>query len=64
MISEIRLPSLRPKGTESDYNGCCHSIGNGQMVPGLEMASKAFIIIRDAELGKPYMLPNIWVGAP
>jgi hypothetical protein len=31
-------------------------MGNGQMIPGLKMASKAFIIICGAELGKPYML--------
>ena len=58
MISEIRLLRLDQKGTESDYNGCCHIIGNGRAIPGLEMASKVFIIIRDAELGKPYALPK------
>ena len=60
MISEIRLPSLGPKGTESDYNGCCHIIGNGRTVSGLEMASKAFIIIRDAELGSSYICSQIF----
>jgi len=35
--------TLEPKGMESDYNGSPHIIGNGQMIPGLQMASKAFI---------------------
>ncbi len=65
MISEIRLPSLRPKGMKADYNGCCHIIGNGRAVSGLEMASKAFIIIRDAEPGSsPMHSQNSWVGTP
>ena len=50
--------TLRPKGEESDYNGWINVIGNGHMVPGLQMASKVFIIICDVELGKPYMLPE------
>ena len=50
--------ALKPKGTESDYNGSCFIIGNGQMVPGLKMASKVSIIICDIELGKPNMLPK------
>ncbi len=29
------------------------------MIPGLKMASKAFIVICDVELGKPYMLPEL-----
>jgi hypothetical protein len=33
-------------------------MGNGQTVTGSEMASKAFIVICDVELGKPYMLPE------
>jgi len=33
-------------------------VGNGQTVSGLQMASKAFIIICDVELGKPYALPE------
>ncbi len=37
-----RIDALKPKGTESDYNGCIHIIGNGQTILGLEMASKAF----------------------
>jgi hypothetical protein len=28
------------------------------MNPGLQMASKAFIIIHDVELGKPHMFPE------
>ena len=51
--------ALKPKGTESDYNGSCFIIGNGQMVPGLKMASKVSIIICDIELGKPYVLPKM-----
>ena len=50
--------TLEPKGMESDYNGCEYVIGNGQMVPGLQMASKASAIICDVELGKPYALPE------
>ena len=50
--------ALRPKGTKSDYNGCEDVIGNGQTVSGLQMASKAFTIICDIELGKPNMLPE------
>jgi len=50
--------TLRPKGEESDYNGSFNVIGDGHMVPGLQMASKVFIIICDVELGKPYMLPE------
>ncbi|MEA1948300.1 MAG: hypothetical protein U9N83_13470, partial [Thermodesulfobacteriota bacterium] len=46
------------KGTKSDYNGCGDVIGNGQTVSGLQMASKAFTIICDIELGKPNMLPE------
>ena len=50
--------TLEPKGMEPDYNGCEYVIGNGQMVPGLQMASKAPAIICDVELGKPYALPE------
>ena len=53
-----RTVTLRPKGEESDYNGWIDVIGNGHTVPGLQMASKVFIIICDVELGKPYMLPE------
>jgi len=53
-----RIATLRPKGTKSDYNGCKDVIGNGQTVSGLQMASKAFTIICDVELGKPNMLPE------
>ena len=53
-----RIVTLRPKGTKSDYNGCEDVIGNGQTVSGLQMASKAFTIICDVELGKPNMLPE------
>ncbi len=50
-----RTVTLIPKGEKSDYNGWINVIGNGQMVSGLQMASKVFIIICDVELGKPYM---------
>ena len=53
-----RTVTLRPKGTKSDYNGCRDVIGDGQMVSGLQMASKAFINICDVELGKPPKLPE------
>jgi len=50
--------TLRPKGAESDHNGCWDVMGDGQTVLCSQMASKAFIIICDVELGKPYMLPE------
>ena len=53
-----RTVTLRPKGTKSDYNGCRDVIGNGQKVSGSQMASKAFTIICDMELGKPHKLPE------
>ena len=53
-----RIVTLRPKGTKPDYNGCRDVVGNGQTVSGLQMASKAFIIICDVELGKLNMLPE------
>ena len=43
---------------ESDYNGCLHIMVNGQMILGLQMASKAFRIIHGVELGKPHMFPR------
>jgi len=52
------VDTLRPKGAESDHNGYLDVMGNGQMVLGSQMASKAFIVICDVELGKPYMLPE------
>jgi hypothetical protein len=53
------VDTLRPKGTEPDHNGCRDVMGDGQTVLGLNMASKAFIIICGVELGKPYMLPEL-----
>ncbi|NQE45423.1 hypothetical protein C5S31_05320 [ANME-1 cluster archaeon GoMg2] len=53
-----RTVTLRPKGTKPDYTYYRHAIGNGQMIPGLKMASKVFTIICDAELGKPHKLPE------
>ena len=52
------VDTLKPKGMESDHNGWHDVMGDGQMIPGLKMASKAFIGICDVELGKPYMLPE------
>jgi hypothetical protein len=43
---------------ESGYNGYEYVIANGQTISGSQMASKAFTFICDAELGKPYMLPE------
>ena len=51
-----RTVTLRPKGTKPDYNDCRGVVGNGQTVSGLQVASKAFIIICDVELGKPHKL--------
>ncbi|KAF5437433.1 hypothetical protein C5S35_04075 [Candidatus Methanophagaceae archaeon] len=52
------VDTLRPKGMESDHNGWRDVMRGGQRIPGLEMASKAFIVICDVELGKPHMLPE------
>jgi len=45
---------------ESDDGCSTNIIGNGHMILGLKMASKVFIIIYGAKLGKPYALPDIW----
>nr|QNT35529.1 hypothetical protein NCGJLENL_00013 [uncultured Methanosarcinales archaeon] len=50
------VDTLRPKGTEPDHNGCRDAMEDGQTILSSKMASKAFIIICDVELGKPYML--------
>jgi len=55
-ISEMRLTTLRPKGTKSDYDGSFNIIGNGHMIFGLQVASKVFGIICGVKLGKPYAL--------
>jgi len=47
---------LLDKGTKSDYDGSCDIIVNGQMIFGLQVASKVFGNICDTELGKPYAL--------
>ncbi|VVB85128.1 Uncharacterised protein [uncultured archaeon] len=39
---------------ESDYGGYYNIMGNGQTISGLKVASKVFIIISGAELGKPH----------
>ena len=51
------MSHLNQNGIESDGNGSDNIIGNGHMILGLEMASKALEIIHDIELGKPYALP-------
>ncbi len=56
IIREIRLTTLKPKGTKSDYAGFGNIIVNGQMIFGLQVASKVFEIICDVKLGKPYAL--------
>ncbi len=48
---------MNQNGIESDCNSSDDVIGNGHMILGLEMASKALEIIHDIELGKPYVLP-------
>jgi len=53
----MRLTTLKPKGTKSDYDGLRNVIVNGQTIFGLQVASKVFEIICDVELGKPYMNP-------
>jgi len=52
------VDTLKPKGTESDHNGCHDVMGDGQTILGSKMASKAFIGICDGDLGKPSMLPE------
>ena len=53
-----RIVTLRPKGTKPDYTGYRDVIGDGQTVSGSQVASKAFIIICDVELGKPHKFPE------
>jgi hypothetical protein len=53
-----RTATLRPKGTQSDYNGYSDVIVDGRTILSLQMASKVFIIICDVELGKPHKLPE------
>jgi len=36
--------TLKPKGTESGYNGSTDIMANGQMILGSKMASKVFIL--------------------
>jgi len=36
--------TLRPKGIESGYNGSADIMANGQMILGLQMASKVFTL--------------------
>ena len=57
-ISETRLTRLHQNGTKSGCNGFFYITVNGQMIFGLQVASKVFKkIICDVELGKPYMIP-------
>lgn len=55
-ISEMRLTTLKPKGTKSDYGGSSNIIVNGHTIFGLQVASKVFGIICDVKLGKPFAL--------
>jgi len=64
LTSEKRTTRLNQKVMESDDGGSTNIIGNRHMTPGLKMASKVFIIIYGAKLGKPYALPISGVGAP
>jgi hypothetical protein len=52
----MRLSTLKPKGTKSDYDGSCDIIVNGHTIFGLQVASKVFGIICDVKLGKPCAL--------
>ncbi len=56
-ISETRLSRLNQKGTKSGCNGFSYVTVNGQMVFGLQVASKVFKIICDVELGKSDIVP-------
>jgi hypothetical protein len=51
----MRLTTLRPKGTKSGCNGFFDVAANGHRIFCLLVAPKVFKIIRDVELGKPYM---------
>jgi len=44
--------TLEPKGKESGYSGCIHTISNGQSIPGLEEAPKVSTIIYNSKHGK------------
>ncbi len=59
-----RIGTLKPKGTETGYSGLNYTIENGQKVLGLKVAPTTSTIIHSMELGKPYVLPNIWVESP
>jgi len=50
-----RTATLRPKDTESDYNGYSDVIVDGQTLSGSKMASKASIVICDVELGSSHI---------
>jgi len=52
------VDTLRPKGVEFGHNGYHNVMVYGHTIPGSKMASKAFIVICDVKLGKPYMLPE------
>jgi hypothetical protein len=58
LISENRPVRLNQKGIKSDYSDSARIIGNGHLIFGLKVASKVFVIIYGAELGKPFALPN------
>ena len=42
-ISEMRLSTLRPKGTKSDYDGSCDVIVNGHTIFGLQVLSRKLV---------------------
>ena len=50
--------TLKPKGTESDYNDWACIIGNEHMVPGLKMAPKAFTNYLYCRTWKTLYTPN------
>ncbi|MEA3487666.1 MAG: hypothetical protein U9R10_00235 [Euryarchaeota archaeon] len=60
-----RVDTLKPKGTESDYNGYSDVIVDGRTFFGLQMAPKLFILICVVKLGSsPLNSRNIRVGTP
>jgi len=48
-----QVDTLKPKGMESGYNGSADIMANGQMIPGLQMASKVFTLFAVWNLVNP-----------
>ncbi len=48
-----QVDTLKPKGIESGHNGSADIMANGQMVLGLQMASKVFILFMVWNLVNP-----------